>query len=67
MGATAAVSSVTICRDGGQGATVTRWQWCHSPMVCGPLRWMRATACVKVDGWRPQPVLRWMGGGHSLC
>ena len=54
-GATAAVSSVTICRDGGQGATVTRWQWCHSPMVCGPLRWMRATASVEVHE------------SHSLC
>ena len=22
---------------------------------------MGATACVKVDGWGPQPVLRWVG------
>ena len=25
------------------------------------LRCMRATACVNVDGWGPQPVLRWRG------
>ena len=26
---------------------------------------MGATACVKVDGWEPQPVLRWMGGATA--
>ena len=30
------------------------------------LRWMGATACVKVDGWGPQPVLRWMWGHHCV-